>query len=126
MTMERKIELWGKEDAEYLHCVDKNEAIAEALDDMGELPETIKICGYARMKISTATFSPLEEIIEVLDENFGDPEGAATELTEVMEEAEKAFLAVIEKEYKPWACEIVTTETVNVKEWVKEYRYRKE
>ena len=45
-----------------------------------------------------------------------------TEPTPAMKEAEKAFLAVIEKEYFVWTCKEVCRKKINVAEWIKENR----
>ena len=52
----------------------------------------------------------LYRLLESLDENYGSLE-EATEPTKAMQEAEQAFLRVMEAEYRPWRCE-PTGETV--------------
>src|ERR1700690_4114385 len=81
------------------------------------MPETIKVVGYARRIVEPDFLHPLEDLIEWLDEEYGgeDP----SDITEAMKEAEKAFVAVILKEYVPWQMEPVVKEEINVTEWVK-------
>lgn len=119
---EKQPDYWGLEDADRLYHDDKDEAIEAILEDMEPEPETIEICGFVTMEINVKGYDPLEDILERLDEEYGDPDGDPTKPTEAMIEAEKAFLAVIEKEYTSYMCEIVCRETVNVNEWIKEHR----
>lgn len=55
----------------------------------------------------------LERILEDLDEEFGDPEGDATEPTASMKRAALAFVDSVMKEYRPWNCE-KTKEVVEI------------
>jgi hypothetical protein len=127
---ERKVDYWGAQEEERLIYDDKNEAIEAILEDLGiediaDMPETIEVCGYARMRpniVESYKGDILERLLESLDEEHADPEGDRTEPTEAMQEAEAAFLAVIQKEYEAWGCEEIIRETVNVKEWVKAHR----
>jgi hypothetical protein len=125
LSDERKPDYWGAHEEERLVHEDKDEAIEAILDDCAEMPETIKVCGYARMRpniIEAYKGDVLERLLESLDEEHADPDGDSTEPTEAMKEAEAAFLAVVDKEYESWACEEITQEIVNVQEWVKTHR----
>lgn len=114
---EREVRWWGPPEAERLYASDKDEAIESILDDFDEPPETVVVCGYAEMKVNFESYGPLEDVLESLDEEYGDPDGDRAEATEAMIEAEEAFMAVIAKEYKTWACEEVSRETINIAEW---------
>jgi hypothetical protein len=121
-TTERTPELWGSPEAERISGTTMDEAIDEILDGFEEDPETIEVCGYAHMEPDiekTWEGDVLERILLDLDENYGDPDGDLSDPTEAMEEAEKAFLAVVAKEYKVWMCEEVCRKTINVAEWRK-------
>lgn len=123
MSEENNVTLWGCDDsAEIITHTDRFSAIEDYLDGLDRpFPKTIEVFGYAPMKPSISFRSyPLESILESLDEEFGNPNGDGTKPTEAMKEAEKAFIEVIEREYQSWMCEIVTTETVVVEDWVKE------
>ena len=122
VVKEKQPDYWGLEDADRLYHDDKDEAIEAILEGMEPETETIEICGFTQMDISVSWLSPLEDILERLDEEYGDPDGDYTKPTEAMKEAEKAFLAVIKKEYTSYMCEVVCRETVNVNEWIKEHR----
>lgn len=119
---EREIVCWGLPDSEYLTYETRDEAIEWILDAMGERPTQIVVCGFAHMVPYYGNLNPLEHCIEYLDEEYGDPDGGSFDPTPAMLEAEKMFLAVIEREYTPWACEEVCRETVDVQAWVSAHR----
>ena len=122
---ERKIECWDEPDREDLRFSDRDEAIEAILDAMDDpLPEKITICGYARMEVDLSSSDILTDFLERLDEDYGNPDGDLSEPTEAMKEAEKAFLAVIQREYEPWMCEEVCREEVNVSQWIDATRDR--
>ena len=115
--------LWGSPDEERLVYTDEDVAIEAILDGIdGPLPETITICGFARMEVDTLRLNPLEDCLETLDEEYGDPDGEYSESTEAMKEAERVFLAAIKKEYTTWMCEEVCRKEIDVAEWMKENR----
>ena len=115
--------LWGSPDDERLEYIDEDEAIEEILDDIdGPLPEAITICGFARIEINTLRLHPLEDCLDTLDEDYGDPDGEPAHPTEAMKEAERVFLETIKKEYTPWMCEEVCRKEISVADWVKENR----
>ena len=121
--MDRKPCFWGQADEERLSYTDEHECIEGILDDIDDpLPEKITICGFARMEVATLCLNPLENCLETLDEEYGDPDGEYSESTEAMKEAERVFLAAIKKEYTTWMCEEVCRKEIIVADWVKENR----
>ena len=125
--MDRKIEFWGKEDDErltYTEMDDAIESIIDGTDDIEDLPETIEVCGFARIEPSMKNGAEvaLERLLENLDEEYSDPDGSYTDPTDKMIEASKEFVATVLDEYKVWACELVSRETINVQKWIKENR----
>jgi len=119
----KKPELWGTGDEERLEFSDENECIESILDGMDNpLPEKIIICGFARMDVDIIRLNPLEHCLEQLDEEHGDPDGEYSEPTEAMKAAEKSFLEIIKKEYKPWACEEVCRKEIIVADWIEANR----
>ncbi len=126
--MDRKIVLWGAEDQEQLTHTEMDDAIESALDgmdDINNLPETLVVCGFARMELPSAEHlatHALERILEELDEEHCDPDGNYTEETEYMKKAAIRFATSVLDEYTSWACEIVKRETIDVKKWIKENR----
>jgi hypothetical protein len=121
MSEERIPERWDTPEAERIMYETEDEAIEGILENIEGLPETIAICGYARMKPNYAHCEPLVDVLDALDQDYGDPD-ESTEPSAAMVEAERAFIAVIEKEYKVWAMEVVCEKTINVNEWVKTHR----
>ena len=121
--------LWGEWDDEVLTCRDAESAIESYLDMA--FPEEFESIGdvtvfeYRPVTIQTSDCgSPLEGVLEYLDEQYGDPDGTpAYAGTQEMRDAEKAFLETVIKHYKPWACEQTgKSVTVNALEWVREHR----
>ncbi len=47
----------------------------------------------------------LDDILETLDDEYGDPDGDHTEATEKMKGAMMELAKVMKAEYKPWMCE---------------------
>lgn len=117
----RKPVLWATPDDERLEYDSEDEAIGAILDEMGgprpDWPETITICGFARMEINIVRLHPLEDCLDALDEEYGNPE-EPTEPTTAMKEAERVFLETIKKEYMPWMCEEVCRKEINIREWI--------
>lgn len=130
MTTNSKIErvFWGDDGCEVLTHSDPDEAIEAYID--GFHPDPIATIGeitmyeYAPMKVSVSDcLSPLELVLENLDEEYGDPDGDGYEVTDAMKAAEKAFLEIVAAEYRPWSCEQTgKSVTVNALEWVQEHR----
>jgi hypothetical protein len=119
-NMNDEIDLWDSPDQESLHgYTTKDEAIEMILDDMEIDPETIIVCGYKRMELNIDHCYPLENLLEWLDDDYGDPD-EATGPTSAMLEAEEVFLAAVKKEYMVWSCKEVCRETVNVAQWRRE------
>jgi hypothetical protein len=129
-------EFWDCQDSEVLDHTDKDDAIEYFLDGwlsgkmtkdevLKALPETTEVKGYAKMKVNyrESWLSPLEDVLERLDEEYGDPSGGDySKPTDRMKAAEKEFLKVIVEEYEPWMCEEVCKEEINTLEWVRENR----
>jgi len=132
---EPKISYWScRDDLERLSDEDMDEAIEAYLDDLWErdqewasyasyLPETLSVYGWKRIKIKPEMlWEPLEDVLERLDEEFGDPDGEGFQITDKMKEAQQAFLATVAAEYKCWACEVAITKEIDPVAWIKEHR----
>lgn len=65
---------------------------------------------------------PLNDILEGLDEEYGNPEGDYTKPTDAMKKAQEVFLKVVAEEYSSWACAEVVEKTINAHEWIKKNR----
>ena len=123
---ERVCVFWGINDPEDLGAEDPDTAIAEHIESLlrDKWPETVSLHGFVRMTVEYKPgrrFGPLANILEALDEEYGDPDDNhdETKPTPKMEEAECAFIAAVVAEYKPWTCEEIYQEEVNVMEWVR-------
>ena len=125
---------WDCDDgAEILEHSDLGEAIGAHLDQIGEPDMTpegtlkglealgeLEVFGYRRMEVTCSGGHCLEELLDHLDENFGDPNGDGAEATAKMKAAEETFLAAVIAEYEPWACEQFTSEKIDPVAWVRE------
>lgn len=110
----------------HLEPHDAIEAIIDGLHPVGfdEIGE-VTVYEYAPMKPSANECgSPLESILERLDEKYADPDGYdGFDPTEAMREAERDFIAAVLAEYVPWmCCQTGEKVTVNALEWVREHR----
>jgi hypothetical protein len=126
---EQKIEFWDcSEDSEILSYENENDAIEYYLDDylhalpIAEWPEKITLYGFVRetLKLGNEAARILEQLLEGLDEEYGNPEKATTE-TEGMKKAAEEFVQKVAAEYQVWSCKRVASEEINVMEWVKEH-----
>lgn len=120
--------LWGELGDESLRHHSPDDAIEEIIDGLhpagfAEIGQ-VTVHEFAPMKASVPShWRPLESLLENLDEEYANPEGDGTKPTEAMLAAEKAFIAAVLAEYKPWMCEETgKTVTVNALEWVREHR----
>lgn len=103
------------------HTLD--EAVEMYLDGLerDQWPETVEVSRHEPRVIDVGFLrrALLEHALEAIDDEFGDPDGGYTDETPRMKEAEETFIKVIIEEYgEPWACDEVSRETINVREWV--------
>jgi hypothetical protein len=68
---------------------------------------------FKRMTPSLSAENILDDVLDRLDEEYGDPDGNSTEPTEIMKKAADVFVAVILAGYLPYVCE-ETGNTVTV------------
>ena len=110
-------------DSEILTYRTQNQAIESYLDtiDFADHEKVIKVYGYAHMIVPKIDVNlMLEHILErEWEEYIGED---SPDITDRMGEAAQQFVDVLHKEFKPWACEQVTEEEVNVKTWITENR----
>lgn len=120
---EKEIIYWScNQFQEKLSCISKDEAIEYYLDDIeeGKEPETVKVYGFARQEVSDNEdgIGILEDFLANLDENYGDPDGDCTEMTDSMKKAAKVFVDTVISEYEIWTCDCVYEEEVDLKKWI--------
>lgn len=113
------VEYYGCKDQERLDS--SPDEVVERLmqdEDYSEFP--IKVYVFRPMDIAkdenSLSKDILEDIIERLDEEYGDPDGDYTEPTEDMKKASLELAKVILRDYKSWMCE----ETGEILEYSKE------
>ena len=126
----REVVFWSCEQVdEELHHTDADDAVESYLDDVDAIDwedadATVTVYGYARMPVSAHVRSGMEGILESIDEELGDPNNTRRiheMVTPGMENAFQALVDAIEKDYQPWACEVVEKREVNVLAWVREH-----
>jgi len=121
-----KAKFWDCRGDERLTHTGMDDAIEDYLSDGGDIPETLEVRGFAPMELPAADViaqSVLEHVFEFMFEDLLDPEADVKDsITTEIREAATAFAEVVHREYTPWACEVVCTGTVNVKDWVKRHR----
>ena len=131
---ERPVVIWHhrEDDEELPGGCDVDEAIYYAIHAAGwgmcgelkrpdMLGETVTVYGFARMQPTLAAWRYLESAIEDLDEEHGSPDGPF-KATPAMVAASETFARTMEREYVSWACDVVETRVVNVREWCAVHR----
>jgi hypothetical protein len=118
---------WGSEDEERFTHTDPEDAIEGLLDSRHPHPiteERLTIVGVSPRSVAGQADQRwiLEEVLERLDEDFGDWEGESTEPTDEMKAAAKVFAEAIEKAYTPFQCDETARFTFNPLEWAREHR----
>ncbi len=117
---------WGTKDTERLvhDCADDAiEAIIGDLDDpIAEIGD-VTVHEYKSESLNFSANQLLSEILERLDEDYGDPDGDLTQPTPAMLAAAQTFASALRTDYFVWRC-VTTgrTVTVNALEWVKQHR----
>ena len=138
----RKVVIWHyRNDEEDLpSCDDPDEALVNAIDEQAGLvyvddsgtqrleephllDDEITLYGFARMPVKVDGERILENVLENLDDDHGQPgPGPGTKPTPAMTEAAHAFAIAIEDGYESWACEVIEKRVVNVREWCAVHR----
>jgi len=109
-------------DAEQLDHKDIASAVTEFIDNQDwrakNVPESVTVFGYARMKASLDADHILEFTLEQLGEEYSDPDGGDIEPTSAMKGASQTFVAAILANYECWACEQVLEMKVKVVDYM--------
>lgn len=109
-----RADLWSVDwDAEKLQAKSPEEAIRDWLDEISERELPLEITVWAWTRADIIGFlgdgrDLIEQLIERLDEELGNPEDSSDGLDQPSAEllAQAAALCrAIEREYKPWACD---------------------
>jgi hypothetical protein len=119
-------ELWSCDEwAERIWATDKDEAISDYAYGMSrEVQEgdTVELVGYVHEDLpsdSMMTGYVLDNLMEWLDEDHGDPEDS-TKITTALQHAADEFIKVLKQEYRVWRCAQVVKEEVDLYAWCKE------
>ena len=72
-----------------------------------DAPESILLIPYTRVKLPEPFANPLEQVIESLEDEYGDMEWGTSNFvpSETLKAMERAMLNQIREEYVPWLCE---------------------
>lgn len=101
-------EFYGHGDQERLDS-DIEDTVRKVMEDGDYSDFPIKINVFKTMSIAkdaeTLARDILEDILERLDQEHGDPDSNGTEPTEDMRKASLAFAKVILNDYQSWVCE---------------------
>jgi hypothetical protein len=97
---------------------------------LAALPETIEVMTFEPMKVTDSHIDEetlLQYVFERLEEDeLGDPDGRefadAFDDWKLVQERAKEFVELVRAKFKPWACEEVARETINVKAWIAEHK----
>lgn len=133
MTNKPDPDFWAISDTETLQHELVEDAVREYLDDFmsphmtqedwDRLPETFEVLGYNRMTPNVECYCRmLEDLLEYLDEEFGNPNGDPTQPTPGMQQAEKEFIEKVLKEYEVYQCEYSGDKvTISTIDWIREH-----
>ena len=124
--------LYGPPGAEHLTAQDLETALADYFEDPDicpdALPEWIEMHGFRRRELVPRGWQEpkylVEEMLERLDEDYGNPD-EATAATPFMVKAAEHFVECIKRDYVVWACDAVLEIKVHVKTW-QEQQHRNE
>ena len=94
---------YGSEKQDRLGATTPEQAYRQLL--YSGLTPPIRVHQYKRLKAEIDTAVLLEDVLEQLDEEYGDPEAILTKPTQKMIDAARVFAAAILQEYRPWLCE---------------------
>ena len=97
------------------------EDCGDSLDALIDSSESVEVCGYNRMMPEPSECAFLDELIERVNEERGDPDGKYSgfekEKLSELRQLEEQFIGEFLKRYRPWACESVITINVPLRAW---------
>lgn len=122
----RPIAFWscGEGEQRTLTQTDRNEAIEAYLDGLDERPLLLKIYGWSVVECDPNWLGgvAVKALLDTLDEEYGDPNGKATESDYLMMKDEEALIKTVVSRYSVWRCEKVYEGLIETDRWVKGYR----
>ena len=120
-------EYWScNEDDECLTATEMEEAIDDFLNENDDLPAKLTVYGFNHVVIDKKTKDwlvrqTLEDMLERLDDEYGNPDDNITKATEETKAASKEFVDKIVSSYYVWRCDQVAKVEINMAEWLKEH-----
>lgn len=124
--MSEEVKYWScNRDADYLTHQSIEFAIDEFLEDVEppEWPDEVVVYGFAPMEVRFSGYARdnmLDELVESLDEDYGDPYGNSDDYrpSDAVKAKADELLRLMEAEYPCWTCEEVETVTVPLRDYV--------
>ena len=114
--------MYGHDGQEHLTAITFDEAVAEQLEDHA-LQVEVTVITFQRKTVDPNHFTVLEGLLEDMADDYGDREGDFDPFTAegeaIVNAAEAAFVAAVVREYRPWQCEEIAREVVNVEAWTR-------
>ena len=118
----KRAAFWGDEGQESLTDTDIDDCILYLVEDFDDFDVTIDVYAFVPQAVQVdATSNILEPLLELLDDEYGDPDGGYSKPTTGMVEVAEYLAHVVETEYTAWACESIGIVEVDVLAWVKEH-----
>lgn len=113
-----------RSDREDLAFTSIEDAVQSWADDLeGPLPEEVTVYGWKRMEIPSAEAIAervLDDVLERLDEEYGDPDGGFVQPAKELNAAALRFAEEVRTHYVSWMCEQATSRIVRVADYVTE------
>jgi len=102
--------MYGDDEGGRLTAFDPMEVAEQILDRLVQIEWPIRVYAYRRMRVSETqarhiATRALDDVLERLDEEYGDPDGECPCPTPAMIAAAELFVAAVVSEYVPHACE---------------------
>lgn len=118
------------DNCERLYYEELNDAVYEYLRDTSPArwERTVTFYRYDRVTITDDYKTGLVEahaaqVLEELDEEYGDPDCVREDTTEVVRAAARVFIDTVLSTYKVWLHEIARKVDVNILDWVESHGY---
>lgn len=121
-----KRKYWDHNNAEILYYTEIDDAIENYLDGLNPIPKEIEMIEYESKVLPIDCIElkfGLTNILENIDEIYGNPEDDYTIPTDNMIKAYETLKDIIVKEYQVWSCEKTgKKQLINCEDWVRNNR----
>jgi hypothetical protein len=122
----REVVFWSTQEDDDMLCEsDMDQVVQDYLDQhtLEDGETELTVYGFASVECRIKEGTSLDNLMEYLDEDYGDSNGYGTEKTQAMKDAEKVFHEIVLREYKPGTYEVVEKRTINIDQWCKDNHY---